>query len=102
MFLCTEACPLLYDQIANARWEDQLPRLRDLGDFQEKIKKGNDHLHDCAQYLAALHVRPARRHLAAARPAAAANDVEREWAAGARRRAARRGRARRGAAQRGA
>lgn len=55
-FVCTEATPRLYEQIANVRWEDQRPSLRELGDFQEKMKKGNDHLHDCAQYLASIHV----------------------------------------------
>lgn len=55
-FCCTEATPVLYEQILNARWEDQAPRLRDLGEFREKIKKGNDHEHDCAQYLASIHV----------------------------------------------
>lgn len=60
-FVCTTACPLLFDQINNARWEDQLPRLRDLGEFREKIKKGNDHLHDCAQYLSTIYVAPSQR-----------------------------------------
>ena len=80
MFVCTESCPQLYEQIANARWEDQLARLRDLGDFREQIKKGNDHLHDCAQYLTAIHVRPAGVIFPQPRPASEPNDVEREWA----------------------
>jgi hypothetical protein len=71
-FVCTEACPRLYSQILEARWEDQAPRLRDLGDYKEKIKKGNDHIHDCAQYAAAMHVPMARK---AAPPAPPRDDV---------------------------
>jgi phage terminase large subunit len=68
-FVCTEDCPNLYEQILNARWEDQAPRLRDLGDFKEKIRKGNDHEHDVAQYLASIHV-PGPPRAAAPAPAA--------------------------------
>jgi len=64
-FCCTEATPVLYTQIEQARWEDQAPRLRDLGEFKEKIKKGNDHEHDCAQYLASIHVPKLRERPAA-------------------------------------
>lgn len=59
-FVGTEACPRLHDQIMRSSWEDQVPRLRDLGEFREKLKKGGDHIHDCAQYLATLHVAPLR------------------------------------------
>lgn len=55
-FVCTEACPQLYAQILNARWEEQAPRLRDMGEFKEKIRKGKDHLHDTAQYLASIRL----------------------------------------------
>ncbi len=52
----TEKCPLLYGQIENYRWEDQLPQHIDLGAYREKVRKGNDHLVDCAQYAAARWV----------------------------------------------
>lgn len=79
-FVCTEACPRLYEQILNARWEDQLARLRDLGEFREKMKKGNDHLHDTAQYLASIHVAPLE-HVFPVKPppAVTVDEVEAAW-----------------------
>ena len=77
--VCTTACPLIFEQINNARWEDQLPRLRDLGEFREKIKKGNDHLHDCAQYLATVYVPPKAATAAPPPPPVSANEVEEAW-----------------------
>lgn len=49
----TKDCPQLYSQMENYRWEDQLPAHIDLGAYREKVRKGNDHLVDCAQYAAA-------------------------------------------------
>lgn len=61
-FVVTEACPRTYEQINNARWTDQAVKLRDFGDYQEKMQKGgDDHLHDCAQYHACIYVAPTRR-----------------------------------------
>lgn len=73
------ACPVVFDQIQNARWEDQLARLRDLGEFREQIKKGNDHLHDCAQYLSTIYVAPARRSVEARPAAVTAEDIDEAW-----------------------
>lgn len=55
-FRATEACPRLHEQITNARWEDNIPKLRDLSEFREKMRKHEDHIHDCAQYLAGMHI----------------------------------------------
>ncbi len=82
-WVCTEDTPRLYEQLLNARWEDQAPRLRDLGEFREKIKKGNDHLHDTAQYLCSIHVpgsRPAPKPGPDPdAPLPTAYDMEAEW-----------------------
>ncbi len=51
-FVLTENCPQTFEQIAAARWEDQLPQHMDAGEFREVVKKGEDHLCDAAQYLA--------------------------------------------------
>lgn len=60
-FVVTEDCPMTFDQISNYRWEDQLPQHADIGGHRETVKKGNDHLVDCSQYLASrwLHRAPA-------------------------------------------
>lgn len=78
-FVCTEATPLLFDQINNARWQDQVPRLRDLGEFQEKRRKGNDHVHDASQYIATQYAAPLKAK-AEVEPDTREmlNDVERE------------------------
>ncbi len=78
-FVCTEATPQLYEQILNARWEDQAPRLRDLGEFREKIKKGNDHLHDCAQYIASIHVPGPVVTVEPGPPPASYDEIEAAW-----------------------
>lgn len=78
-FLCTEATPQLYTQILNARWEDQAPRLRDLGEFREKIKKGNDHLHDTAQYIASIHVPGPKLGAELPPPPATYDEIEEAW-----------------------
>lgn len=77
-FVCTEACPRLYEQILGARWEDQLARLRDLGEFKEKMKKGNDHLHDTAQYLATTRLQPSKVGVAGPYTGAPRSVAERE------------------------
>ncbi len=78
--VATESCARLHEQLTEARWEDQLARLRDLGDFREKMKKGNDHLHDCAQYLASIYVQPSARNLPAAPPPPTEqDDIEALW-----------------------
>jgi hypothetical protein len=55
-FFATEACPRLHEQISLARWEDNIPKLRDLNEYREKMRKHEDHIHDCAQYLAGMHI----------------------------------------------
>ena len=30
--------------------------MRDLNEFREKMRKHEDHIHDCAQYLAGMHI----------------------------------------------
>ncbi len=59
-FVATRACPQLYTQIEGYRWEDQLPQHVDLGEYREKVRKGNDHLVDCSQYAAGYWVRRAK------------------------------------------
>lgn len=69
-FVCTTDCPQLHDQIMAARWEDQAIKLRDFGEYREKMRKGGmDHIHDCAQYLASKHVARAAVLEPAPRPA---------------------------------
>lgn len=51
-FVATGACPTLDGQIRAYSREDQHRSQVDKGPFREGIKKGNDHLVDCAQYLA--------------------------------------------------
>lgn len=60
-FVVTEKCPITYDQIKNYRWEDVSPAQRAKGaDPKETPLKVNDHLVDCAQYLASRWVAPLR------------------------------------------
>lgn len=77
--VATEACPRVATQISEARWEDQLARLRDLGEFREQIKKGNDHLHDCAQYLATIYVAPSMATVEAPPPPNTQDEIEEAW-----------------------
>lgn len=58
-FVITEECPQTYEAIKNYKWEDVTPTQRSKGvDPPEKPLKKDDHLVDCAQYLAARWVRP--------------------------------------------
>lgn len=82
-FVATTDCPQLHDQIMAARWEDQAIKLRDFGEYREKMRKGGmDHIHDCAQYLAAKHIAPVQAALPPPRPveiAVSIEEVERLW-----------------------
>jgi hypothetical protein len=55
-FVVTSDCPRSFDQIENYAWENQLPQDLDLGPYRDKVRKGDDHLVDCAQYVAARWV----------------------------------------------
>jgi hypothetical protein len=55
-FVVLECCPLTFGQIEGYCWEDQLPAHIDLGPYRDVVAKGNDHLVDCAQYVAARWV----------------------------------------------
>lgn len=58
-FVVTKNCPQTYEQIKNYRWEDVTPTQRAKGvDPPERPLKKDDHLVDCAQYLASRWVRP--------------------------------------------
>lgn len=58
-FVLTTDCPLTYEAIKGYRWEDVTPAQRSKGvDPREAPLKKNDHLVDCAQYLASRWVKP--------------------------------------------
>lgn len=58
-FVVTRACPQTYEQIKNYKWEDMTPAQRAKGlDPREVPVKRDDHLVDCAQYLASRWLRP--------------------------------------------
>jgi len=61
-FVLTKDCPMTFDQIRDYRWEDITPVQRAKGyqpeDGVERPVKVNDHLVDCAQYLASRWSRP--------------------------------------------
>lgn len=58
-FVVTKACPRTYEAIRDYRWEDLTPAQRTRGvDPREQPLKKNDHLVDCAQYLAARWIKP--------------------------------------------
>ena len=63
-FKVTENAMQTYEQIKNYRWEDITPAARAKGeDPKETPHKENDHLVDCAQYLASRWVSPRRSEL---------------------------------------
>jgi PBSX family phage terminase large subunit len=78
-FFVTEATPRAYEQIAAARWEDQVPKLRDLGEYREKMRKHEDHIHDCAQYLAGMHIPSVSAGPLAPPPPTTADEIEEAW-----------------------
>lgn len=52
-------CPQFHDQMTKYRWVDLTPTQKSRGESEtEKVQKGNDHLIDCAQYLAAKYRAP--------------------------------------------
>lgn len=54
-----ETCPRAYEAIKNYRWEDLSQAMRTRGaDAPERPLKKDDHLVDCAQYLASRWVQP--------------------------------------------
>lgn len=58
-FVVTPDCPITFEQMREYKWEDISPTARTRGqDPPEKPVKGNDHLVDCAQYLAGRWVQP--------------------------------------------
>lgn len=63
-FVVTKDCPLTYEAIKGYRWEDLTPQQRAKGaDPKETPQKKNDHLVDCAQYVASQWVSPAKFEL---------------------------------------
>lgn len=60
-FKVTKDCPNTYEAIKGYRWEDLTPHQRAKGtDPKEAPKKHNDHLVDCAQYVASQWVSPTK------------------------------------------
>lgn len=60
-FVVTKECMRAYEEIREYRWEDLTPAQRDKGlDPKEQPLKKDDHLVDCAQYLASRWVKPRR------------------------------------------
>lgn len=60
-FVVTKDCQQTYDQIKGYRWEDLTPQQRAKGvDPKETPLKKNDHLVDCAQYVASQWVSPSK------------------------------------------
>jgi hypothetical protein len=60
-FVVTKDCQRTYDAIKGYRWEDITPQMRAKGITpKETPLKRNDHLVDCAQYLASGWVSPAK------------------------------------------
>lgn len=58
-FVVTTDCPKTYEAIKQYRWEDVTPAQRSKGvDPKESPLKKNDHLVDCAQYVASRYVVP--------------------------------------------
>jgi PBSX family phage terminase large subunit len=61
-FVVTRDCPQIFEQLRDYRWEDLTPQQRARGysdeDRPERPVKVNDHLVDCAQYLASRWMKP--------------------------------------------
>lgn len=58
-FVVTKRCMLTYEAIKNYKWEDLTPAQRARGDDpKETPLKRNDHLVDCAQYIASNWIKP--------------------------------------------
>jgi hypothetical protein len=58
-FRLTRNCPQTYEQIKNYKWEDMTPAMKARNlEAPEKPHKKDDHLVDCAQYLASRWVAP--------------------------------------------
>lgn len=58
-FVTTKDCPMTYEAIKNAQWEELTAHMRSKGiDAPEKVKKKDMDLVDCAQYLASRQVKP--------------------------------------------
>ena len=61
-FKVTQDCPMTYEAIKNYQWEDITPAQRAKGvEPREAPLKKDDHLVDCAQYLASRWVTPKMR-----------------------------------------
>lgn len=60
-FVVTEDCPMTFEAIKGYRWEDLTPAMVKKGaDPKETPHKENDHLVDCAQYLACQYLAPTK------------------------------------------
>lgn len=60
-FKVTRDCPLTFEAIKDTQWEDLTPQAKTKGaDAPEKRLKRNDHLPNCAEYLASRWVKPAK------------------------------------------
>jgi PBSX family phage terminase large subunit len=63
-FVVTPNCPIAYEQIKNAKWEDITPAMRTRGiDPPERPVKKDDHVSNCAEYLATRWVTPMKEVL---------------------------------------
>lgn len=68
-FVVTKDCPMTFEAIKNYRWEDLTPAMVKKGaDPKETPHKENDHLVDCAQYLAANFLAPVKVQLTVPAP----------------------------------
>lgn len=63
-FKVTKDCPLTFQALKEAQWEDLTPAAKAKGaDAPERRLKRNDHLPNCAEYLASRWIRPAKLRL---------------------------------------
>lgn len=63
-FKVTTDCPRTYEAILNYKWEDVSPAMRAKGiDPKETPLKKDDHLVDCAQYLASRFILPTKKEI---------------------------------------
>jgi len=58
-FKVTKDCPLTFEAMKDSQWEDMTPTMKARGtDAPERRLKRNDHLPNCAEYLAGKWVKP--------------------------------------------
>lgn len=78
-FVVTEDCPQTFEAIKNYRWEDLTPAMvRKGADPKESPLKDNDHLVDCAQYLASQYLSPQKVHLHAPGPSSPQEELSQD------------------------